>query len=120
MTAEAYLRDGFGENPAFAGLIAEENGRVIGYLLYHFGYDSDRAARTLDIADLFVDRAARNQGIGRALMSRAAEIAREAGAEAMVWAVFHSNDLATGFYERMGAQRIDDIFLMRLNTTPSK
>jgi ribosomal protein S18 acetylase RimI-like enzyme len=114
LTAQAYLRDGFGEKPAFSGLVAEENGRVIGYLLFHFGYDSDLAARTFDIADLYVERTRRNQGVGRALMMRAASIAREAGAELMVWAVYHSNDLATGFYKKMGAQRIDDIFFMRL------
>ena len=114
MTAEAYLRDGFGENPAFTGLVAEENGCVIGYLLYHFGYDSDRAARTLNIADLYVDEAKRNQGVGRALVTGAAEIARKADAEEMVWAVFHSNDLATRFYERLGAQRIHDIFQMKV------
>jgi GNAT superfamily N-acetyltransferase len=114
LTAEAYLRDGFGERPAFAGLVAEEDGCVIGYLLYHFGYDSDRAARTLDIADLYVEQTKRNQGVGRALMNHAAEIARKAGAEELVWAVFHSNDLATKFYGRLGAQQIHDIFLMRL------
>ena len=46
LTANAYLRDGFGTKPAFAGLVAEDQGKVIGYLLYHFGYDSDRANRT--------------------------------------------------------------------------
>jgi len=115
LTAEAYLRDGFGANPAFAGLAAEENGQVIGYLLYFFGYDSDRAERTLDIADLYVEQTKRNQGVGKALITQAAKIAREIGAEQMVWAVFRPNDLATKFYEGVGAQRIDDIFLMRLN-----
>src|SRR5215813_13326382 len=78
LTAEAYLRDGFGPSPAFSGLAAEETGRVIGYLLYHFGYDSDRAARNLHIADLYVDRPARKRGVGKALMVRAASIARDA------------------------------------------
>jgi len=115
LTADAFLRDGFGRNPAFAGLVAEDNSQVIGYLLYHFGYDSDRAARTLDIADLYVEKTRRNQGVGKALLVQAAKIARDAGAEHMLWAVFRPNDLATKFYEGVGAQRIDDIFLMKLN-----
>ena len=116
LTADAYLRDGFGKNPAFAGIVAEQGGCVVGYLLYHFGYDSDRAARTLDIADLYVERTNRNQGIGRALMQKAAGIAREAGAEQLVWSVFHLNNTATNFYKKMGAQRADDVFIMKLNT----
>jgi len=116
LTAEAYLRDGFGQNPAFAGLVAEADGRVIGYLLYHFGYDSDRAARTLDIADLYVEQTRRNQGVGGALMTHAADVARKADAEEMVWAVYYANDLAARFYERMGAHRLTDIFLMKLKS----
>ena len=85
LTANAYLRNGFGTKPAFAGLVAEDQGKVIGYLLYHFGYDSDRAARNMHVVDLYVDRAARNQGVGKALMARAASIAREASAEEIIW-----------------------------------
>lgn len=114
LTAETYLRDGFGAIPAFAGIVAEEEGKVIGYLLYHFGYDSDRAARTLQIADLYVEGAKRNRGAGRALVTEAAKIAREAGADEMIWSVYHPNDLARKFYERMGAARMTDVFFMKL------
>jgi len=115
LTAHAYLRDGFGPKPAFAGLVAEDQGKVIGYLLYHFGYDSDRAARNMHVVDLYVDRAARNQGVGRALMARAASIAREAGTEELIWSVYQSNTIAAAFYEKLGAQRIADVFFMKLS-----
>lgn len=115
LTANAYLRDGFGTKPAFAGLVAEDQGKVIGYLLYHFGYDSDRAARNMHVVDLYVDRAARNQGVGKALMARAASIAREASAEEMIWSVYQSNTIAATFYEKLGAQRITDVFFMKLS-----
>ncbi|PYL74953.1 MAG: hypothetical protein DMF26_09400, partial [Verrucomicrobia bacterium] len=109
LTANAYLRDGFGATPAFAGLVAEDQGKVIGYLLYHFGYDSDRGARNMHVVDLYVDRAARNQGVGKALMARAASIAREASA------VYQPNTIAATFYEKLGAQRITDVFFMKLS-----
>ena len=114
LTAEAFLRDGFGEKPAFVGLVAEEKGEVIGYLLYHFGYDSDLALRTLHIADLYVAPEKRNQGTGRALVAKAANIAREAGAEELIWSVYNSNAIASRFYEKIGAQRITDVFFMKL------
>jgi GNAT superfamily N-acetyltransferase len=115
LTADAYLRDGFGTNPAFVGLVAEDQDKVIGYLLYHLGYDSDRAARNLHVADLYVDRAARNQGVGKALMARAATIARETSAEEMIWSVYQSNMSAARFYEKLGGQRITDVFFMKLS-----
>jgi ribosomal protein S18 acetylase RimI-like enzyme len=120
LNAESYLRDGFGSNPAFAGLVAEVDGNVIGYLLYHFGYDSDRAARNLHIVDLYVDLEARKRGVGRALMTDAERIACEAGAQELVWAVYHANALAAAFYEKLGARRITDVFFMKLRSGPSK
>lgn len=114
LTAEAYLRDGFSAHPAFSGIVAEDSGIVVGYLLYHFGYDSDAAARTLHIADLYVESTVRKQGIGRALMTWIARIAREAGAKEMIWSVYNANQTATGFYEKLGARPIADVFFMKL------
>lgn len=114
LTAEAYLRDGFDLRPAFKGLVAEKDGKVIGYLLYHFGYDSDGAFSNLHIVDLYVDSQARKKGVGRALMKAAAGIARQAGSHEIIWSVFHANDLATAFYEKLGARRITDVFFMKL------
>ena len=116
LTAEAHLRVGFGLRPAFEGLVAEEHGCVIGYLLYHFGYDSDGAFRNLHIVDLYVDAKARKQGIGRGLIKAVAAVGRQAGAREMIWSVYHANDLAAAFYERLGAQKITDLFFMRLPT----
>jgi diamine N-acetyltransferase len=114
LTAETYLRDGFGAQPAFRGIVAEDNGNVVGYLLYHFGYDSDAAARNLHIADLYVDSGSRKQGIGQALMNKVAGIAREAGATELIWSVYRTNQIATDFYEKLGARRIVDVFFMKL------
>jgi len=114
LTAEAYLRDGFGLRPAFKGLVAEDDGLVIGYLLYHFGYDSDGAFSNLHVVDLYVDSMARKKGVGRTLMMAAAGIARQAGAREIIWSVYHANNLAAAFYERLGARRITEVFFMTL------
>lgn len=80
----------------------------------HLGYDSDAAAVNLHIVDLYVDVKARKQGAGKALMSKVASIAREVGAREMIWSVYHANKIATKFYENLGAQRISDVFFMKL------
>jgi ribosomal protein S18 acetylase RimI-like enzyme len=113
-TVEFYRRDGFGANPAFAGVGAVLGGRLVGYLLYSFGYDTDRAIRYLFIIDLLVDRDVRRQGVGRALMRRAAEICREGGGSELFWAVYRENELALRFYERLGASEVRDLRFMRL------
>ena len=111
-TAETYRRDGFGPHPAFCGLVAEQDAAVIGYLLYHFGYDTDRAMRLMWVIDLFVTAAHRRCGMGEALMRRAARVCREAGGRELAWSVFSANTLAFRFYERLGARRLQDLQFM--------
>jgi len=111
---EAYLRDGFGPDPAFTGIIAERDDVAIGYLLYNFGYDSDRAIRFLYVVDLWVDPAARRGGIGRALMAEAAVRCRAKGGRELSWTVFAPNKLAVAFYERLGGQAYTDLKFMHI------
>lgn len=109
-----YLRDGFGDNPAFQGLVAEIDNDVVGYLLYHFGYDTDLAIRTLYVIDLYVRPANRLQGVGRALIQRAGEICMATGGKGLFWSVYSPNRSAFQFYERLGAQYVSDTEYMYL------
>jgi len=112
--ADVYLRDGFGPNPAFAGIIGLLDDQPVGYLLYTFGYDTDAALRYLFVIDLAVDEAVRGRGIGRALMARAAEICREHGGGELFWAVYVKNERALRFYQNLGATEVDGLQFMTL------
>jgi len=112
LTAETYLRDGFGPNPAFAGIVAEVEGHLVGYLLYHYGYDTDNAGRMMHVVDLYVRADARGQGVGTALLYEAARICQEAGGSRLVWAVFAPNKLAAQFYEHLGANYVQELRFM--------
>jgi ribosomal protein S18 acetylase RimI-like enzyme len=107
-----YLRDGFGTDRAFEGIVAEEEGRVVAYALYHFGYDTDRGERYLYLIDLFVSAPFRGRGIGEAMMGRLTEIGRKRGAELMAWSVLTQNSAAVRFYRRLGAAAVDDQLTM--------
>jgi len=106
-TPEVFRRDGFGPDPAFAGLIAEINGQPMGYALYCLDYDTDQMCRSLYLADLYVESAARGRGIGRALMAATAQAGRARGARLMMWNVLKSNLAARRFYATVG-EEIDD------------
>lgn len=111
---EAILRDGFGPDPAFSGIIAEVGGEPSGYLLYHFGYDVDKAIRIMFVVDLWVDATARRHGIGRALMAEAAARCRARGGRELLWAVFTPNRIAIDFYRRLGAEFLKNLEYMHL------
>jgi GNAT superfamily N-acetyltransferase len=115
--ASTYLRDGFGERPAFVGLVAESDDTVIGYLILHYGYDTDHGRREAYVDDVYVQESWRGHGVGKALMVRAAETAREHGAKALWWGVFELNKSALGFYESLGARYINGIRFMSIDVS---
>jgi GNAT superfamily N-acetyltransferase len=112
--AACFRRDGFGQHPAFAGLIAEHGGQPQGYLLYNELYDTDLAQKVLFVIDLYVRPAARGHGLGRALMAEAERLCRAAGGGALLWGVLHQNAAAMAFYEGLGARYVDDVRFMVL------
>jgi GNAT superfamily N-acetyltransferase len=112
--ADVYRRDGFGEPPAFQGIVAQVDKTLVGYLLYNFGYDTDRALRYLFVLDLLVDEAWRGRGLGQQLMQAAAQICRNAGGSELFWAVYLKNHRALDFYQKLGGKAITDLQFMTL------
>lgn len=96
---------GFARDPHCAALIAEANGRPVGYLAYHFGVWEIYPA--LFVAGLFVRKSARRHGVGGALMDAAQRLAAARGATHIAWMVWRKNAAAIGFYERLGAEAYD-------------
>lgn len=115
LTAELFRRQGFCPDPAFHALVAEGDGGLSGYLLYHLGFDADQAMRVMHIVDLYVADKHRGQGVGSALMARGRSICRECGAIRMLWSVHKANRSAKRFYERLGAEIVDDLDFMCLD-----
>ncbi|HEX9448691.1 MAG TPA: GNAT family N-acetyltransferase [Dongiaceae bacterium] len=111
-----YLADGFGADPAFGGFIALSESVPVGYLLHCPTYDADLAIRQLMVIDLWVEPAARSSGYGRQLMQAAIDHARTTGARRLIWAVFRSNRMAIDFYRRLGAEDVEALDWMTLQS----
>lgn len=83
-------------HPAHIALAAEQAGRVVGFAI---GW---AAAGESEILTIAVDPDMRRAGIGRALMSAMLDLARAAGAEAMVLDVDTDNTAARELYIALG------------------
>lgn len=113
---EEQLREAlFGERPAAAALIAERAGEALGYALFFPTFSSFLASTGVWLEDLFVRPAARGEGVGKALLSAVAALVRERGGERLEWAALDWNELALGFYRRIGAKTMNEWITHRLD-----
>jgi GNAT superfamily N-acetyltransferase len=104
LTPEIYRANGFGGEPAFAGFLAERAGEAVGYAICHRDYDTDRMERSVYLADIYVEKAARGEGVGRRLMAAVARRGAAHGARMLFWKVLPENAVARAFYDALGAE----------------
>jgi GNAT superfamily N-acetyltransferase len=103
----------FGESPAAEALIAECASEVAGYALFFPTFSSFVASEGIWLEDLFVRPAYRSAGVGRALLAAVATRARARGGR-LEWAALDWNELALGFYRRVGASTMSEWITHRL------
>jgi GNAT superfamily N-acetyltransferase len=104
---ETLVKDGFESQPKFRALVAEWGGQAIGFALF-FGFYSSWRGPGIFLEDLFVREAFRGRGIGRALLSEVARVARQEGSVGIRWEVLDWNESAIKFYKSLGGEFLDD------------
>lgn len=104
----------FGAKPVVEALVGEIAGEVVGFALYFTNFSTFLAKPGLYLEDLYVRRAHRGSGMGRALLTRLAEIAVERDYGRFEWSVLDWNEDAIRFYEKMGASVMPEWRICRL------
>ena len=107
----------FGARPAVETLIAREtgaSGKASGFALFFHTFSTFLGRRGLWLEDLFVYPEYRGKGMGKALLSELAVIARERQCGRFEWSVLDWNAPAVRFYEAMGATILPDWRIARV------
>ena len=95
-------------------IIAEEEGRALGFALYFHNFSTFKGRACLYLEDIFVKEEHRGRGIGKMLFKRLAQIAVERGCERFDWAVLDWNQPSIEFYKGLGATPMDEWTVFRL------
>ena len=116
---EEVLRDqGFRHVPPdFHCLVAEENDKLVGFLVYYFVAFTYRAKPNLIIKELYVAGPHRSRSAGRFLMQAVAREAANAGCGMIKWWVAKWNKRGIEFYKRLGAKIDSDWHEFQLSET---
>ena len=98
-----FEESGFGPNPVWWALVAEDNGVVIGFALYYIRYSTWKGQR-MYLEDLLVTEQARGKGIGKLLFDALIQEAKDKNLNGIVWQVLDWNEPAINFYKKLNTQ----------------
>ena len=102
VTLEHFQESGFGKSPVWWAFVAEVDGQIVGFALYYIRYSTWKGQR-MYLEDILVTNEMRGKGIGKLLMDRLIEEAKEKGWKAIIWQVLEWNEPAINFYKKYNA-----------------
>jgi GNAT superfamily N-acetyltransferase len=106
---DAGLHDAlFGPRPRIHAILAEVDSKPVGLALFYYTFNTFKGRPGIFLEDLFVDPAHRGAGIGLALMRHLARRAVAENCRRIEWRVLNWNQPSIDFYQRIGAEPIDD------------
>ena len=105
----------FGQQPLAFVLLAQSDGKPVGFASYHRIYSTFLAQPGIWLDDLFIKLEYRRRGIGKALIERLCQEAQRIGGGRIDWTVAANNSPAIQFYEKMGAKVKPNVRVCRLD-----
>lgn len=111
---EMLRRSLFEEKAAEALLLETVDGEAIGYAIFFTTFSTFECRSGIWLEDVYVRPEHRRGGIGRAVMEHLARLTLERGHVRLEWVALDWNEPALDFYAKLGARRLDDWKILRL------
>ena len=96
-------------------LMAEREGRAIGFAIYFYSYSTWLGRNGIYLEDLYVTPEQRGDGAGRKLLRHIASEAVQNNCGRLEWSVLDWNAPAIGFYQSLGAEAQSEWLRYRLD-----
>ncbi|HKO37071.1 MAG TPA: GNAT family N-acetyltransferase [Solirubrobacterales bacterium] len=111
---EVLRRSLFEQRAAEALLLETSDGEAVGYAIFFTTFSTFECRSGVWLEDVYVRPEHRRGGIGRAVMEHLAQLVLERGHVRLEWVALDWNEPALNFYEKLGARRLDDWVVHRL------
>ncbi len=119
ITVDDLVRDGFGDKPLFHVFVAEaENdpNEIVGIALYYYRYSTWKG-KTIHLEDLVVKENMRGTGLGYALYTEIIKQGKKDKVRRIEWNVLDWNTPAIEFYNKSGANILEDWRVVQMDET---
>ena len=107
VTVSDLEKAGFGPEAFYTCFVAEANNKIEGMALVYFRFSTWKG-KTVHLEDLVVRQEMRGTGMGSALYKKVISYSLEQGVKRAEWVVLDWNTPAVEFYERSGANVLQD------------
>jgi GNAT superfamily N-acetyltransferase len=111
---EVLRRSLFEQKAAEALLLETADGEAVGYAIFFTTFSTFECRSGIWLEDVYVRPEHRRGGIGRAVMEHLANLALQRGHVRLDWVALDWNEPALDFYAKLGARRLDDWKMLRL------
>lgn len=101
-----FVESGFGDNPVWWAYVAEADGDVEGFALYYIRYSTWKGQR-MYLEDIIVTEKMRGHGLGKLLLDKLIEVAKEKKYCGITWQVLDWNEPAINFYKKFAGIKFD-------------
>ncbi|MDX9712286.1 MAG: GNAT family N-acetyltransferase [Ignavibacteriaceae bacterium] len=115
-TEEKIKQSIFGNDQFIEVLIAEFEGKAVGYALFFKNYSTFLGKAGIYLEDLFVLPDYRGKGIGKSLLKKIISIAKQRDYGRVEWSVLDWNVSAIEIYKKIGAEPLDEWKIFRLTS----
>lgn len=105
----------FGEKPYAEVVLAEYEDKQVGFALFFHNFSTFLGRPGIYLEDLYVQPDYRGRGIGGELLAFLAHLAVTRGCGRLEWSVLDWNTPAINFYNKLGAQAMDEWTTFRLD-----
>jgi ribosomal protein S18 acetylase RimI-like enzyme len=97
-------------------VVAEQNAEIVGFCLYSFVFSGWRGSCGLFVEDLYIEPQARRLGLGKRLLSAAANYEKDNDIAYMKLEASLHNETAVQFYKKNGFHNFEGEVIMVLET----
>jgi GNAT superfamily N-acetyltransferase len=111
---EVLSRSLFEERAAEALLVETSDGEAVGYAIFFTTFSTFECRSGIWLEDIYVRPEHRRGGIGLAVMEHLAQLTLKRGHVRFEWVALDWNEPALEFYAGLGARRLDDWKILRL------
>jgi GNAT superfamily N-acetyltransferase len=108
------LRASLFERRDAEALIVESDGEAVGYAIFYTTFSTFECRSGIWLEDVYVRPEHRRGGIGLRVMEHLAALVLERGHVRLEWCALEWNEPALNFYAKLGARRLDDWRMLRL------